>query len=46
MELAQGEAADGTEIVVVIDAAGNETMVRKVLGVQEMDGSTRRKLMR
>ena len=32
-------AADGTEIVVVAeDAAGNQTMVRKVLGVQEMDG--------
>ncbi len=32
-------AADGTEIVVVAeDAAGNQTTVRKVLGVQEMDG--------
>jgi hypothetical protein len=37
--LAQGEAVDGSEIVVIaVDRAGNETMVRQVLGVQELDG--------
>jgi hypothetical protein len=36
---AKGEAANGTEIVVrAVDGAGNEEIMRKTLGVQEMDG--------
>jgi hypothetical protein len=37
--MAQGEAVNGTEIVIMaMDQAGNETVMRKVLGVQETDG--------
>lgn len=36
--LGQGEAADSSEIVIMaIDTAGNEAVLRKVLGVQETD---------
>jgi hypothetical protein len=36
--LGQGEALDASEIVAVaVDVAGNETVIRNVLGVQEMD---------